>query len=532
MVNLYKELKDLYPEISPKEFYRAIFPSDELDKKGAYTKGKYTGIACEFTGLKNAAKDNTKKQKQLVKRYSITDDLDTIDELLISNNFVIISPISYVGKSRKTDNAAKMYAFCIEIDNLRTNKNGKQVGFYDLVHHYTDIDLLPMPNYIVASGSGLHLYYLFEQPLVLYENVKKSLINFKKDITPKFWNRYVTDDFEKEKIQFESPFQGFRLAGGVTKRGERTRVFEVSTHPITVERLNEYVYDEKNKIDTSYMNKYTLDEAREQFPEWYEKRVINKEPRGTWVCKRDLYDWWKRKIAKAEVGHRYHCLFCLSVYAIKCNIDEDELISDLYSYLEPFDKLSSEETNHFTEKDVMDALQAYYDKGLITYPISSILHISGIPIQKNKRNGRKQSLHLKMARSNLEILSEEKGKALQGRKEKKEIVRQWRAEHPNGKKIECEKETGLSRHTVLKWWSGEEAVKVKKQSKGLSKEMQEQLMANLIQYVFSGKSAEAITDDLIKQGNLPLEDKQMILEQVQALLNTFNNLNNIKKEGD
>ena len=28
----------------------------------------------------------------------------------------------------------------------------------------------------------------------------------------------------------------------------------------------------------------------------------------------------------------------------------------------------------------------------------------------------------------------------------------WRAENPDGRKIDCERSTGLSRHTVLKWW--------------------------------------------------------------------------------
>ena len=39
-----------------------------------------------------------------------------------------------------------------------------------------------------------------------------------------------------------------------------------------------------------------------------------------------------------------------------------------------------------------------------------------------------------------------------GRPTKKDIVEQWQAVHPEGRKIDCERETGLSRHTVLKWW--------------------------------------------------------------------------------
>lgn len=36
--------------------------------------------------------------------------------------------------------------------------------------------------------------------------------------------------------------------------------------------------------------------------------------------------------------------------------------------------------------------------------------------------------------------------------EKSKIVEEWKQQHPDGKKIDCERETGLSRHTVLKWW--------------------------------------------------------------------------------
>ena len=39
-----------------------------------------------------------------------------------------------------------------------------------------------------------------------------------------------------------------------------------------------------------------------------------------------------------------------------------------------------------------------------------------------------------------------------GRPRKKQSVYDWLDEHPFGKKIECERDTGLSRHTVLKWW--------------------------------------------------------------------------------
>lgn len=453
MVKWVNELSAIYKEVTPKYFYRQIF-QQHLDEKGAFTKGKYVGIACEITKEK-------KGKKTIVKRHTITDDLDTIDELLESENFIIISPIGYIGKSRKTENATRMYSFAIEIDDLRVSDDGRPIGLNDLLHHF-DIELLPTPNYIVCSGNGVHLYYVFEQPLILFDNVKKSLDKFKKALTPYFWNQYVTKDYKMENIQFESPFQGFRMAGGVTKAGERTRIFEISTHPIAIEELNRYAvkYGKKEcQIDIAYESELMLAEAKEKYPEWYERRIVNKQKKGTWECKRDLYDWWKRKITEgASVGHRYYCLLMLSIYAIKCgrNISEEELIEDAYSFLDQFDAMSDNDINRFTDEDVMDALQGYYDKDLVTYPINSIVYRSGIQIEKNKRNFRKRDTTHQQYRRGIKALKIQLGEAdgwdKGGRPDKRQVVQNWRYEHPSGSKADCIRDTGLSKPTVYKWW--------------------------------------------------------------------------------
>ena len=46
----------------------------------------------------------------------------------------------------------------------------------------------------------------------------------------------------------------------------------------------------------------------------------------------------------------------------------------------------------------MHALEAYNDS-YITYPINTIIQRTDIPIQKNKRNYRKRSIHLERARA-------------------------------------------------------------------------------------------------------------------------------------
>jgi hypothetical protein len=99
----------------------------------------------------------------------------------------------------------------------------------------------------------------------------------------------------------------------------------------------------------------------------------------------------------------------------------------------------------------------------VTYKLTRdrISELSKIDIPPNKRNGRKQAVHLKIMRSNLAIMNEDKGEALQGRpkgsSEQKNVVEKWQESHPNGKKADCIRDTGLSKPTVYRWWSVGEA---------------------------------------------------------------------------
>lgn len=461
MVLYADELRKRFEPIEPMAFYREIFPEGELDESGAMTKGKYTGIALEIDKKTNS------KGKLFVKRYTVTDELDEIDLLLSSEHFCVIAPISYIGKSRKSENARIMYALCVELDNLIAED-----GLERLINQWSErVDWIPRPTYTVASGTGLHLYYLFEKGISLFPNVVKELMKYKRELTEKIWNRHVTTD-TGEKIQQESIFQPFRMVGTLTKQGDKTEAFRTG-EPVSIEYMNHFVKDE-NRITQIYKSSMTLAEAKKKYPDWYEKKVVRKEPKGHWVCKRDLYDWWKRKIeAEAVVGHRYYCMMILSIYAVKCEIPQEELEKDCFELMELFESKTDKDTNHFTEKDVISALQSFEDKGVVTYPVNSISYRSGIIIPKNKRNGRKQKEHLQA-----DTLMNEKGRpianpckqnrdlALQymrerneikgrpkGSGEKKELVEEWRKAHPDGKKIDCHRETGLSRMTIDKWWA-------------------------------------------------------------------------------
>ena len=138
----------------------------------------------------------------------------------------------------------------------------------------------------------------------------------------------------------------------------------------------------------------------------------------------------------------------LATYAKKCDIPFEELEKDAYGLI-PFMNTKGDK---FTEDDVLHALEAYNDS-YITYPINTIIQRTDIPIQKNKRNYRKRSIHLERARAVQAI--DYPNNSWAGRNSKKVVVNQWQLDNPNGRKIDCVRETGLSKPTVLKWWSAE-----------------------------------------------------------------------------
>lgn len=430
-------LTQYFDTVEPKEFYRSIFPEGELQGKGEHIQGKYNAIAVELMAMTENGKNT--------KRYTITDDLNMIDELLKHDDFVLLSPISYAGRARKSENARFIYAVAIDLDGVR--KKEHMIDLFYQMDGNGPSNHLPKPTYIVNSGNGLHLYYVLEKPIPCFKNIIDQLTKLKNNLTKKVWNGYVTD--LSEKVQYQSIFQGFRLVGGVTKNGGRTKAYEIGER-VSLEYLNQFVQEENRVTEFAYKSELTLDKAKEKYPDWYEKRIMRGEKKGRWTVKRDLYEWWKRKLQSEVIeGHRYYGMMCLAIYAKKCGLSLEELERDAFSLVEYLDKMTSEEDNHFTRLDVMSALEMFNDD-YVTFPIKTISDLTGVYIQKNKRNYRKQNMHLKGARALQEIYNPDWRKG-NGRPDKEQLVRQYIRENPTAKVTEIAKTLKVSRPTVYKY---------------------------------------------------------------------------------
>lgn len=435
-------LGQFFEEVKPKEFYRAVFPEGSFERAGHFEDGKANGIITIV--------ENDKAKNRIV-----FDDLAVIDEVK-GAEFAVMSPVAYSGRNRTAANARWLYGIAIDLD-------GVEMPQLRDVFHQMNHDIIPKCTYCINSGHGLHLYYLLEKPVPLYKHLQDKLREFKYELIAKVWNRYTSTFTEREQVQYQGIFQGFRMVGTQSKLGKRypVKAFETGER-VTIEYLNGYLMDKSKAVtDFHYKSDLSLAEARKKYPEWYEKRIVQGERRERWHIKRDLYDWWLRKIKEgASVGHRYSCLCVLASYAVKCDIPEDELLTDAFSLLQFLDDMSDDEHNRFTKRDIMDAMQ-FYQENYVTYSRREAERVSAISMPANKRNGLKQKQHLYLARRRKEDMKaiDLSMKSPEGRPkgsgEKSKIVEEWQRQHPDGKKIECERETGLSRHTVLKWWSCE-----------------------------------------------------------------------------
>ena len=432
------------------------------------------------------------------KRYIISQGLDDLKKLVEnSQDFCFMSPISYAGKNRSKDNARFLYAMAIEVDNLLVQKwddKWEQSGMANLFYQIRT-QRLPQPSYIIWSGNGIHLYYIFSEPIALFKQNIRHLSKWRRELTKRIWNSYITESYKNKEIQFESLFQGFRVVGTLTKRGlgesksfderfpelphelERCRAFKFKDGaPVSLEylvsfcrreRMSEWSKEweeetkkEEKRISGMKSAKKSIAEMKAEWGEdWFNRHFDKKgrplavQTKKTFETGRAFYDNFKNKIAdQTEEGHRYYSIWMLCAVGMKCGIDKAEIESDAEKLL----KIFNDEKDHkeeFSSSDLADALSTYGKKEMMKFKSDYICDWAGVDRYEHaRRNGRTRKKHFEYVNKMREIDGLCEWNKCGGRPEKKIIVEEWQRSHPKGTKYQCQKETGLSKNTIKKWW--------------------------------------------------------------------------------
>ena len=386
-------------------------------------------------------------------RIMFEDEFNDILLTLQEADFAILNGITYFGRRNEQAHANKMYALIFDLDGITEQK---------LRNFFSQCfgGVIPSPNYIVLSGHGLHLYYIFRQPLSLFPNIKLQVKELKYALTRRIWNKYTST---LDEPQYQGINQGFRVAGGKTKKGssfDHSAVFRFRKEFFSLSELNQFV-PKDSQIDEQKIFKetrYTLEDAKKRFPKWYERVVLQKERT---VRKWDiagkvhgdnpfaLYDWWLAQIRTgATFGHRYFCIMMLAIYAVKCDVQKERLEQDAAALIPYLNALGDEP---FTASDAESALECYDDR-YATFPLRDIEKLSAIEIPRNKRNGRTQAQHLIAMRAVQDALNPN-WRNTDGRPSNKKRVAEWCEMHSNGTRQECAADLGISERTVRRLWT-------------------------------------------------------------------------------
>ena len=437
-------LSSQFDEVEGYEFYEFIFPNNENQGEFNTNYSKPNAIY-----LYQDEKDQGTKRR-LRRRIMLKDTWkEDYSNYVKDNSSTLCSGLAYRNRTNKIANAQSMNALVFDLDGVGLKELRNLFLRFD--NDPTTMRTLPMPTFLVSSGNGLHVYYVFKEPIDLYPNIKLQMKALKYELTFRMWEYKATS--QEKAIQYQSINQGFRMVGSVNeKHGVEIRAFKTGER-VTLDYMNQYVR-ESFRVDINKPFRPSLmtrEEAKEKYPEWYQRVVIEKnKKRKKWDIKGKqgyaLYEWWLRQADSIRGGHRYFFLMCMAIYACKCDVPKKKLKEDMYSM---FDKLQNiEHGNPLTEYDIESALEAY-DKEYFNFKIADIEKLTDVRIERNKRNYRSQDMHLKIARSTRDILHEN-WRIGNGRPDKEKLVKDYIKDHPTETPTQIAKALNISRPTVYK----------------------------------------------------------------------------------
>lgn len=343
--------------------------------------------------------------------------------------------------SKKT--ARDIYTLIIDMDNVYAGllEDALNDDWYTATGRY-----LPKPTYIVNSGTGLHLYFVFTEPIPNYKSTTEQLDKLYRTLAVQQTTNRL---FLKKQVQWFG--QDFRMAGGLNKYEWVNTAFRIG------DKWDADILAEKCGLPDLHFTRY----GEPRVKTW-RKSQADRGSREGWRSNRAFYDHtYKGCWDKTKEGNRYMSMCALAAIAWKCGVPRDELERDLRALLPKYNRGAK---NLIKEKEVASAMKMYNSKAMLTQR-ETIENWQGWEFKPIKRNGRKRADHLKRARLVQTIdYPDGEWRNKNGRPKgsankivpKKELVLGYRTDHPDATVSEVARALQISRTTVYKWWNTEE----------------------------------------------------------------------------
>lgn len=371
-------------------------------------------------------------------------DVDQLMDYHYDKNNVYVSPCSFINGCYKTDTCKDLYAFVVDIDHLKPET-------LQIIIENGNLGLnIPQPTFITNSGYGVHLYYVFESKIPFFRKNRKALTTAYGRLCG------IVQQWIAAEVDRHSLIQPYRMPGSKTKLDLTATAFDTGEKWSFITMAQRVGLEEElYQLD---MSDYVL-RSQEEHKKWLKehpaktgeykpKKKRNMKPVKV---KKGFYERCLNTCyLKTRQGHRYMSMVGLSVVAYKSGIEKSRLEEDLNILLKHYNMIGT----LIKADEVKKAMRAYNSLALKCRS-TTLEQWFGWEFSRNstKRNGRSRNDHLKRARA-VQMIDYPEGEWREGngRKSAEQQVREWKLDHPFGRKADCIRDTGLSKPTVYKWW--------------------------------------------------------------------------------
>lgn len=336
---------------------------------------------------------------------------DTTERMLceVSNRTdAAVCPAEFFQTIRRTSMLKSIHALTVDLDGVSPE---------DLQGLIADNFMSIVPTYLVNSGFGVHLVYLFDEPVQCYNWGKKILT----DILTKLKGTLSVPWYSYHVDPIPSLVQAYRVVGSRTKLGQTATaylvgsVWSVSNLAAAVGIVWERPTPASKPIcPKDHGNVVTIPSGRMSFYQAVRQGIQEKTTRG----------------------NRHMSMFALAVIGVKCRIPDEQVRHDL-NHLRKF--FNHRDGNDMREAEVTNVLGTLDRRKAKSVSSSTLETWLGWPFErKTKRNGRSRQEHLS-------ILAEEKTQ------KSSTAVYAYLNEHPTATNADISRATGISRRTVAKY---------------------------------------------------------------------------------
>lgn len=369
-------------------------------------------------------------------------DADTLCEYQAVRNNVYVVPASFINGYYSGATCKDLYALVVDIDRVKPETLNIIISNGNLGSH------IPMPTFITNSGSGIHLYYVFDQKVPYYPKNRKILADMYRKLCG------ITKLRIAAKTDWHSIVQPFRLPGSLTKLGQVATAFQCAGK-WRVQDLAKRLGVDINDLDLTERTLMPQNEYRRWKAEQIAKGTV-KKPKRVYKLQDGNKGFYESCLSRCfkdtKEGHRYMSMVALSVVAYKVGVERDKLHEDLERLLMHYNDIGSVISRREMEK----SMRAYNVKALKCRS-ETLEEWFGWNFKRKKAEpkGMTRTEALEIARFTRDLKMKKAGRIWtdgNGRKKKNEQVWNWRSEHPEGTPKECIADTRISKNTVYKWW--------------------------------------------------------------------------------